>query len=259
MNPAAPIQSLRKAVAEIEGAHVGALTRPLAFGVEPVDAMLRGGLTAGALHEFAPALTWHLGAATGLVLALAARRDPARRVLWIQTDAAVRDTGPLYGGGLGPFGLSLPRLLVLRVREEIDALWAMEEALKCSSLACVCVELTRDDALDGLTATRRLNLAARQGGGFGFLLRHAPSPLASSAETRWQVASLASVPDAYGGLGRTAFSLSLVKNRHGLTGQWTIEWDPHERRFSTLRLGMAQAPVHRPHRAPQRTAFVRAG
>ena len=94
----------------------------------------------------------------------------------------------------------------------------MEEALKCRALATVVAELT-DDA--DLTATRRLSLAARDGGALGLLLRHKPSDAPSAARTRWQVAPAPSRPDEFGGLGRTAFSLSLTRNRRGPCGAWT--------------------------------------
>ena len=158
----------------------------------------------------------------------------------------------LYGPGLTAFGLPMERLLLLRVARPVDALWAMEEGLKSRVLFA---ELTEDGAAADLTATRRLALAARDGGGLGFLLRHRISPEASAAATRWDIAAAPSKPDAFGGLGRTAFTLSLVKNRRGSLGRWTLEWDHHERTFSPLSLGLAETAPDRPARAP----LVRAG
>ena len=93
------------------------------------------------------------------------------------------ETGALYGPGLDQFGLDTERLLVARVARPVDALFAMEEALKCRALATVVAELS-DDA--DLTATRRLSLAARDGGALGLLLRHKLSDAPSAAFTRWQ-------------------------------------------------------------------------
>src|SRR5665213_4439436 len=87
-------------------------------------------------------------------------------------------------------------------------------------------------------------------GGFGFLLRHRPSPLASSTETRWEVAAAPSRPDAFGGLGLTAFALALTKNRRGPAGLWTIAWDHHERSFQALSLSVAGTAFDRPDRMP---------
>ena len=110
-----------------------------------------------------------------------------------------------YGPGLDLFGLPLRQLLILRVSRPLDLLWAFEEALKSRALAAVLAELPEDGSAADLTATRRLTLAARAGGGLGLLLRHRPSPLATAAMTRWQVAAAVSQPDAYGGLGRHRF------------------------------------------------------
>src|SRR5262249_14103619 len=170
--------------------------------------------------------------------------------LWIKTDFAALEGGALYGPGCDLFGLPSRALLIVKVAKPIDALWAMEEALKCRALASVICELPNDGVLADLTATRRLTLAAREGGGFGFLLRHRPSPLTSSAETRWEISASASTPDRFGGLGHTAFSAALTKNRRGPAAQWTIVWDHHERAFSALSRGVAQAAFDRQDRTP---------
>jgi protein ImuA len=258
----ATLHRLRRTVAAIDASHAGPLdegAQPLALGCDGIDAALGGGLGAGALHEVAPASALHAGAASGFVLALAARMDATRRtlkrVLWIRPCHVDGETGGLYGHGLTAFGLPLDRVLMLRVAQTRDAFWAMEEALRCRALGCVIAELPNDGPAADLTATRRLTLAAREGGGFGFLLRHRASALTSAADTRWEVAGCASRPDRFGGLGRPAFALSLTKNRRGPLGRWTVTWDHHERSFSALSVGVAAPAADRPAGAP----LVRAG
>jgi protein ImuA len=214
-----------------------------ALGVKPVDAALGGGIPCATLHELSAAPV-HLGAAAGFALALAAlAREPARQTLWIATDFGALETGALYGPGLDQLGLDTAQLLVARVARPVDALFAMEEALKCRALATVMAEF--GDAPD-LTATRRLSLAARDGGGLGLLLCHKPSAAPSAARTRWRIAPALSRPDEFGGLGRTAFTLSLTKNRRGPCGNWTLAWDHHEHAFSALSLGVDAAARDRP-------------
>ncbi len=249
---------LRQAVAKIEGQEtdLGIGARALAFGVSAIDAVLQGGLAPAALHEIAPAGMRDFGGAAGFAFALAARASDGRRnTLWIQTDFAANESGDIYGLGCDLFGLPARQLLLLKVSRPLDALWAMEEALKCRALASVIAELPNDGSIADLTATRRLTLAAREGGGFGFLFRHRPSPLTRSAETRWEIAATPSRPDHFGGLGRTAFALSLTKNRRGRTGRWFVAWDHHERVFSALSLGVAETAFDRPDRTP----LIRAG
>jgi protein ImuA len=247
----APLSDLRRAVAEIEGSNLSLLEggQALPLGVGAIDAALGGGLAFAALHELTPSAPLHLGAATAFALTLAARSDRSKNVLWIQPDFAGHEAGGLYGPGLALLGLPLERLLILRVARAVDALWAMEEALKCRAPAVVIAELTEDGAAADLTATRRLTLAARDGGGLGLLLRHRPSPLPSAAVTRWEISAAASLPDAFGGLGRASFDLSLVKNRRGPVGRWIVTWDQHECTSATLSFGVAQAAVNRPDRA----------
>jgi protein ImuA len=255
---AATLSRLRRAVAEIEGSDLAALEaggRVLPLGTASIDAALGGGLALGCLHELAPAAPLHLGAAAGFALTLAARASERKATLWIQPEFAGTEAGMLYGPGLTALGLPMERLLLLRVARPVDVLWAMEEALKSRVLATVIAELTDDGTAADLTATRRLALAARDGGGLGFLLRHRISPESSAAATRWDIAAAPSIPDAFGGLGRTAFTLSLVKNRRGPFGRWTVEWNPHEHSFSPLSLPVAEAPADRPDRTP----LVRAG
>ena len=230
--------------------------RPIGLAV-PLDAVLGGGLSRGALHELAPMAPIDLAAATGFAVALAAlasrqRGQELRQVLWIATDFAALEGGGPYGPGLDRHGLAAERLLVLRVPRAVDALWAMEEALRCRALSAVVAELPREGADADLTATRRLTLAARDGAALALLLRHHATPEPIAAATRWRIAAAASVPDRYGGLGSTAFDLSLVKNRRGPTGRWTVTWDHHERTFNTaISLALAAPAVDRPDRTPQ--------
>ena len=255
---AATLSHLRQTVAKIEGSDLSALEaggRVLPLGAEPIDAALGGGLAFGSLHELAPAAPLHLGAAAGFALTLAARAGKRKHTLWIQPDFAGTEAGTVYGPGLTALGLPMERVLLLRVARPVDVLWAMEEGLKSRVLSAVVAELTADGPAADLTATRRLVLAARDGGGLGFLLRHRLSPEPSAAATRWDISAAPSMPDAFGGLGRTAFTLSLVKNRRGPLGRFSIAWDQHERSFSPLSLGLAETAPDRSAGAP----LIRAG
>ena len=289
-DPDNALVSLRKTVARIEGYQPDLgpgesaervftqKAKPLAFGVASLDRALSGGLAPAALHEITPGSMADLGSAIGFALALAARahrppslslrRDgraepklpgsegwqPGKRVVWITTDFAALEAGGTYGLGCDLFGLSARDLVIVRVARAADALWAMEEALKCRALSAAVAELPNDAPLADLTATRRLTLAAREGGAFGFLLRHRGSALTSSAETRWRVAAAPATPDRFGGLGRASFCLTLHKNRRGPTGRWPIAWNHHEHAFEALSLGVAAAAPDRPDRAPLRSA-----
>ena len=247
MLPAEPmgqhLSRLRRVLAKSEA--LPEEVRPLALGLAELDRALGGGLPCAALHDLSAAPV-HLGAATGFTLALAALSpEKAKQTLWIATDFGMLETGALYGPGLDAIGVSTERLLVVRVARPIDALFAAEEALKCRALSAVVIELSGEA---DLTATRRLILAAREGGALGLLLRHKLGDAPSAAFTRWQVAAAPSVPDEFGGLGPTTFHLSLTRNRRGPCGAWTLSWNHHERIFKALSVGVAAAPLDRPDR-----------
>lgn len=240
------LSRLRRVLAEHERhVLVAEGARLIRLGLAEADAALGGGLSCAALHELSAAAPTQFGAAAGFALALAARaEDRAKQTLFIATDFACLEAGTLYGPGLDLFGLPMERLLIARVPRPVDALFAMEEALKCRALSAVIAEFPEGTA--DLTASRRLTLAAREGGALGLLLRHTPTPMPSAARTRWHVASTPSMPDEFGGLGATAFSLSLVRNRRGPSGRWTVAWNHHDRVFSALSLGVAEAACDRP-------------
>jgi protein ImuA len=266
MAPATPggaLGPLRQALATIDNNRDFSLidAAMLPLGLPTLDAALGGGLAGAALHEVAPAAPAQFGAAVGFTLALAALRIAASKAgtaLVIQTDFAVREAGLFYGAGLADWGLPMQRLLVLRVPRPHDLLWACEEALKSPAVAMVIAELPEAGIAADFTATRRLTLAARAGGGLGILLRHRPLMLATAATTRWQVAAAPSKPDRFGGLGRSAFDLSLNRNRRGHCGRFLVSWDHHACLFlpQALSVGMA-ATIDDGSVDPQR--LVRAG
>ncbi len=240
---------LRQTIENTQSYQCDKAVRPLSLGLGGPDALLGGGLARCALHDISPAAPIHLGAATGFALALAALSSRAsggrRETLFIQTDMARFESGAPYGIGLDLFGLTSRRLLVLRARRPIDALFAMEEALKCPGIGSVIAELP-DDAAD-LTATRRLSLAARTHDGIGLLLRHRSTSAPSAAMTRWEVAASPGPRDAFGGVGTTAFLLSLVKNRRGPCGGFRIAWSHDELAFVEADpVAVAAPPADRP-------------
>jgi hypothetical protein len=132
---------------------LGAEEGSLRLGVPALDDALQGGIALGALHELAPTTELQLGAALGFGLGIAAlaaagarhagsdrQSGGSRQVLCIQTDYAALAAGTPYGLSLEDLGLSMDRLLILRVAHPRDALWAFEEALKCPALAAVLIQ-----------------------------------------------------------------------------------------------------------------------
>ena len=216
---------------------------PLSLGAP--DAALKGGLGLGELHELASIAPFHSGAAIGFALVLSTLVPRGGPVIWVQQDFAALETGTIYGLGCDLFGLASSRLLVARAVTPRDALWAMEEVVKTRGIAAVIGELAQEGQAADLTATRRLSLAAQQGGGLCLLLRQRQIYQPSAASTRWLVAAAPGDADGLGGLGRTAWRLSLTKNRRGPCGSWVLQWDHHAKRFlSALSVTVAAPSRH---------------
>jgi len=228
----------------------------LALGISALDRALQGGLARGALHEIAPSGPLHMGAAAGFALALAGLAQQGRRqMLWIQQDFAALEGGEIYAPGLALYGLAVEQFLLLRVAKPMEALWAMEEALSSQAFASLVMELASGSDAD-LTATRRLQLAAREGDTLALLLRQQKSGQASAATTRWEISALPGLPDELGGLGKPRFGLNLTRNRRGPCGSWAVTWDRQKGCFfsDALSLTLVSTPSNRSDAAPARRA-----
>lgn len=216
---AALLADLRARIRRIEGVG-GDGARGLPFGIAAIDAALpSGGLPLGCLH----ALTEEEGGAgTAFAAALLGRLATARApALWVLRG---RD---LHAAGLAAYGLTPDRLIAVRAARRSDALWVMEEGLRCGALSAVLGEIGGVD----LTASRRLQLAAESSGVTGFLLRaeggagqgRLPES-ASVAVTRWRLAAAPSRIADEPGVGAARWRVTLERCRGGRPGTWVLEW-----------------------------------
>jgi protein ImuA len=195
----------------------------LPFGVPALDAALPGGgLPRGALHEILGLGAATEDAAEGAAFAagILARLEPEKPILWCSLRA------DLHAPGLIRHGLAPQRLVLVRAGTEAELLWAMEEGLKCRSLAAVVGEV---EALP-LTAGRRLQLAAETSGVTAFALRRLQrqAPPASEAQptaavTRWRIASCPSLLDDAPSIGRPLWLVELLRCRGGVPARWVME------------------------------------
>lgn len=231
MNASPGLTSLRAIVADGMACHPR-----IPLGHEAADACLKGGLLAGALHEVFPAEAGFESAASGFAAALAARAGRGRALLWIRQDFSALEFGEVSATGLLELGLDPARVLLLRVADVAGALRAAGDALSCTALGAVILDVPgMPKALD-LVTSRRFTLAAARHGVGVILLRLAAKPDTSAAETRWMIRPARSV-HTKDDWGFAAFAAALVRNRHGATGEWVMEWNGDERAF--------RAPAHR--------------
>ena len=209
---AGELAALRDAVARAAGARGPVLP----VGVARLDRLLAGGGLDGAgLHEVAGASASLSddAAATLFAAGIAARfaATPGVSALWALTRF------DLYAPGLEQAGLGPERVLYAQGGDDRILLAMCEDALRDGSLACVVAEVKAADQ----TATRRLQLAASEGGTPMILYRRyrrsGQCPLAdpSLAMTRWRIGTLPSTRLAVPGVGRGCWTVELVRQRGG--------------------------------------------
>jgi len=152
----------------------------------------------------------------GFLLGQAARDKP---LLWVQDRMAILESGRLYPPGLP--GLDL---IHVEARDARDALWAMEEGLRCAGLSAVIGELWGDPRALDFTATRRLAVAAERYGVAAFLIRLGGHANLSGARQRWRLASAPSLANPLDprAPGSPAWDAELFRARGRPPGRWTI-------------------------------------
>ncbi|MHB8885414.1 MAG: ImuA family protein, partial [Methylovirgula sp.] len=189
------------------------------------DRLLGGGLRLGTLTEILGSRPGDAAAASGFLLGLAARlaARPGKAkaaIIWIGEAFSCREQGEPYGPGLALHGLDPTRLVLVQAQTAKEALWAMEEALKCRAPAVVIGELWSAKPYD-LVASRRLLLTAQRHGTPALLflpgLSGAADHLSSGADLRFEIRAHPSVhPPSAGALplpGMAAWSVRIAKAR----------------------------------------------
>jgi protein ImuA len=257
--------ALRGSIERIEAQSAAHSSRKVPLGHVEADAHLQGGLALGAMHEVFADAGRQSAAATGFIAGLAGRVASRRPVVWIRQDFTEVEAGAVSMNGLCELGLD-PRLLVSVHAADVDhALRATADALACDAVGAVVLEVWGEARQLDLVASRKLTLAAQASGATGLMLRMAAEPRASTAETRWIVRAAHSPPGSqpWSAWGSPLFETQLVRNRHGPTGRWIMEWKSDECLFgkpAAYSQPVAAAPAHRSHQAQtHKDAFARSG
>jgi len=248
------LASLRDAIRHLEAQTMPQQVERVALGPAGVDATLQGGLLRGALHEVFATETRQSASATGFVAGLVQRLANQRPMFWVQQDFAEAEAGALSMNGFAELGLDPCRLVLVRVSNAEIALKITADALACDALGAVVCEVWGEAKTFDLTTSRRLTLAAQSSGVSCVMLCISSQPVSSTAETRWVVRAARSLPrPAWSAWGAPMLDAELVRNRHGQTGRWIMEWNSDERIFrepTTHSQSLVAAPADRPHQTP---------
>jgi protein ImuA len=180
-------------------------------GLPAIDRLMpKHGLSRAAVHELLMPLNLPMPRAFALLLARSAMKQGA--IVWCDPQRT------LYPPAVRNGGIPLERLILLRPRNDAEAIWAVAECLRCRGVDAIIAAPARLTQVEA----RRLQLAAEAGGGAGILIR--PQGRASThyaAATRWLVTPAPGKPSVqrwkiqllHGHGGRVGESVLLEVNR----------------------------------------------
>ena len=211
------IRQLKETILSMEGFGTGPDSRLHDFGLGLMNAAFPGGaFPVGAIHEFISPTEACAAAANGFLTGLLSTLMKKGGIcLWISVGRK------LFAPALKFFGVEPHQVIFIDVKREKEALWVMEQGLKCNSLAAVVAEL-RDISF---AESRRLQLAVETSKVTGFLHRQCPTIENTLAcVSRWKIRPLASRTGGLPGVGFPCLEVELVKIRNGRPGIWQFEW-----------------------------------
>jgi len=212
------ISRLRKNLLQWEGYKPPVTGARSLVGLGPLEAAFPNGVfPVAAVHELVCGSSEQAAAGGGLVTGiLSVLLKQGGICVWI--GRARR----LFAPALTVFGVAPHKVIFISLSKDKDALWVMEEALKCQGLKAVVCEVGELN----FKQSQRLQLAVEQSRVTAFVLRNASGKLSSTAcAARWQIKSVPSA-DLHGlpGLGFLRWQVELLKVRNGQTGSWVLEW-----------------------------------
>ncbi len=189
-----------------DGLGLGPINRSMPNAVFPLKAV----------HEFICTTGETATAAVGFISGLLSSVMKKGNVcLWIGAGRRI------FPPALKRFGIDPHQVLFVYLDKQKQALWTVEEALKCAALTAVVGEV----ADLGFTESRRLQLAVEQSGVPCFLLRRGCCNSTTASVTRWKITPLPSSQEAnMPGVGHPCWRVELLKVRNGKPGTWELEW-----------------------------------
>jgi len=211
-------RQLQKEILSLQGFRSASDSPRLHTGLGAIEKAFPGQtFPTGAIHEFISNTPEASGATSGFLAALVGRfMQGGGTCLWIGTRLTI------FPSALKAFGIAPERIIFVDLPTAKNALWALEEALKCEALTAVVGELKELD----FTQSRRLQLAVEQSHVTGFIHRHQPkAENVVACVTRWKITPLPSAPEeGLPGVGLPRWQVQLLKSRNGTPGTWQIEW-----------------------------------
>ncbi len=170
----------------------------------------------GAIHEFTSHAPTDAASTTAFIASLTGKiLKDGGLCFWVGADKKI------FPSALKHFGLQPDRIVFINAKPK-DALWIIEEAMKCEALSAVIGEVKELN----FTESRRLQLAVERSGVTGFIHRINPrGKNAIACTARWQIIPLPSVADDdLPGIGYSCWDVQLLKAKNGRPAAWQVRW-----------------------------------
>jgi protein ImuA len=170
----------------------------------------------GAVHEFVQTKSNGLAATCGFVSCLLSGLMKKNGIcFWIHSSSKI------FPPALKFFDIEPDQIIFIKLRNEKEILWVIEEALKCEGLAALVAEI--NDV--SFKESRRFQLAVEKSRVTGFLIRNREKVNTIASVSRWRISHLPSeMNDDLPGVGFPRWQVSLEKMRNGRVGHWDVEW-----------------------------------
>lgn len=214
------ISKLQKDILQWQGFKPGQAADAERFGLGMIeDAFPNGVFPMGAIHEFLTPTPETAAASGGFIGGLLGRLMHNEGIcVWVGVSRR------LFPPALKAFGVDPDRVIFIDVKNERDALWVTEEALKCEGLSAVIAELQELS----FAQSRRLQLAVEKSRVTGFILRSNLQKLCTTTcVARWQIEPIPSqIEKGVPGVGFARWQVELLKVRNGNPGVFQLGWSP---------------------------------
>lgn len=210
---------LRQDIKRLEGFKPASNNEQLRFGVDEIDRRLPYGLfPTGCVHEVIGSGFQRKASAKAFTISMLARLvQDVGYIVWV-----VNGENNNYAPRFKKYGLSANQVIFVRTYNPKEAVWAIEEALRCTDIHAVVGEIEKLD----FKMTRRFQLFAEKSGVTAFLLRSKTKEQPKTAiATRWLVEPIPSYFEfKHVGIGHPAWRIELLKAKGGGFGVWNVYW-----------------------------------
>jgi protein ImuA len=212
------INRLQRDILPLEGYRNLSQSTNISVGLRSIESSFPNSIfPTGCIHEFLASSTEDLAASSGFIIGLLSRLIQHNGIcIWISS------SGNIFPLALKRFGIEPHQIIFINLKNEKDVMWTIEETLKCERLSAVIGEIKEIN----FTESRRIQLATEKSRVTGFIIRHQPQIINTTAcIARWRITSLRSeLSHGLPGVGFPRWRVELLKVRNGTTGNWKIEW-----------------------------------